>query len=321
MEKRPHFRRLGQPGPHLGVSLWALLCLWLIIPSGALVRLTGSGLGCSNVPPYCKDGSILPALTGHALIEYTNRLFSGFVMLLTLFAWFTVRRTAGGGSVGKWWLAAALCTVGQIPLGALTVAFDLHPLLVSSHFMLSLVALGLGTVATMRARDRASGMTRGFVNQPQAGLGTVTAFALLVGLVTGILVTAAGPHSGDRLKVRRFGVLGDAAYIHVRAVFTFAFLAVLVAVLVGRRGNLEALGRRLLAPWLVLVAVQIFLGEWQYRHGFPWQMILAHVTIAGLLWTLTVALAMMVASPVTESAPSVSDALTGNAPLGVGADL
>ena len=97
-----------------------------------------------------------------------------------------------------------------------------------------------------------------------------------------------------------------------------------LAVWIWRRGELEALGRRLLTPWLALVAVQIFLGEWQYRHGFPWQMILAHVTIAGLLWTLTVALAVMVASPVSSRAGSpsaVSDALTGHTALGVRADL
>ncbi len=56
----------------LRLSLVTLTLLWLIIPSGAIVRLTSSGLGCPDWP-LC-DGGVVPASAGHQLIEYTNRL-------------------------------------------------------------------------------------------------------------------------------------------------------------------------------------------------------------------------------------------------------
>ena len=46
--------------------------LWLVVATGALVRLTASGLGCPHWPT-CEANQVLPADSRHALIEFSNR--------------------------------------------------------------------------------------------------------------------------------------------------------------------------------------------------------------------------------------------------------
>lgn len=278
----------------------SLALLWLIIPSGALVRLTASGLGCPNWPLECSEGDIIPPLDAHAIIEFTNRLFSAVVMLVAVATWIVAWRVPRSEMRYRRSVTlAALGTVAQVPLGGVTVAFDLHPLLVSSHFLLSLATLGFGTLAFLGARDRAAGVSRG-PRRPRIGaFAAITAGSLAVALVTGVLVTAAGPHSGDLTVNRRLGNVVDAAYIHVRAAFVFAALAVALAVWLVRGGLVAGPLRWLVAAWIPLIAVQIALGEWQYRHAFPWRVVLVHVSTAGLLWAITVAICARVARDVT----------------------
>src|SRR5436853_5930667 len=66
-----------EPQLYARVTLVALAALALIVLTGAGVRLTGSGLGCPDWP-RCY-GSAVPPLDSHAVIEYGNRLFTGFV--------------------------------------------------------------------------------------------------------------------------------------------------------------------------------------------------------------------------------------------------
>src|SRR3954454_3268181 len=112
----------------------ALAGLALIVLTGAGVRLTGSGLGCPDWP-RCY-GSAVPPLDSHAVIEYGNRLFTGFVgvavIAASVLAW--LRRPF------RWHLAffgalLPLGVVGQAVLGALVVKHHLAPGLVMGHFI------------------------------------------------------------------------------------------------------------------------------------------------------------------------------------------
>ena len=314
---------LSTPRRHLRLALLSLLGLWAIIPSGAAVRLTASGLGCPEWPLTCESGQILPALSSHALIEYSNRVFSALVMLAAVLSWMVALRIPSRPTaIRRWSAAAALATIGQIPLGGVTVAFDLHPILVASHFLLSIVALACGTLAALNARDRARDIRRR-ADPGRGRLAVAGALALLVAIVTGVLVTNAGPHSGDRAVNRRLWNVTDAAYVHVRAVAVFAVLAIALCIWLGRDGR-APISRPIALGWLVLIAAQIALGEWQYRHQFPWEVVLVHVSTAGALWLATVALAREVARPsVSERdrlSAAVSDRLARNTPLGVRSD-
>ena len=186
-------------------------------------------------------------------------------------------------------------------LGGVTVVFELHPLLVASHFLLSMLALAGGTIFTLHARDYVHGRTRG-VEAGRAGLAAVTLAALGGVVVTGVLVTAAGPHSGDPAVIRRFGNLGDAAALHVRLVIGFVILAAVLGVWLLRRRPDDPLTLRLAVVFMPVLALQVGLGEYQYRHRLPWGAILGHITVAGIVWSLGVAVAWLAASPLRVAA-------------------
>src|SRR5690349_3335574 len=69
---------------------------YLLIILGAIVRITGSGLGCGEHWPLC-NGKLLPPLDVPTMIEYGHRLVAGAVSLLVaalaVYAWWLRRET------------------------------------------------------------------------------------------------------------------------------------------------------------------------------------------------------------------------------------
>jgi cytochrome c oxidase assembly protein subunit 15 len=294
-------RRLRSPIAFRRLALVALAGLVVIVPSGAVVRLTASGLGCPDWP-LC-DGRVVPATAGHAWIEFSNRLLSAAVMLTCALTWLVARGLPGRPpALRRYAATAALLTAAQVPLGAVTVYYDLHPALVGAHFMLSMAALAAGTVLFLRARDAAAGTRREWDSRRGPLAGAVAA-ALLATLTTGVLVTAAGPHSGDRGAIQRFGNFGDAAHVHVRAAVVFAVLAAVLAAWTWREGGVDRLTAGLAAAALPLAALQIGLGEYQFRNGLPWEVVALHVSTAAFLWAVVVALAWGIARRAHAAAP------------------
>ena len=55
------------------MNVLALALTALIVVTGGAVRLTGSGLGCTDWPS-CSAGHLTPALQFHGLVEFGNRL-------------------------------------------------------------------------------------------------------------------------------------------------------------------------------------------------------------------------------------------------------
>ncbi len=299
------------PRTSLRLALVSLAGLLLIIPSGGLVRLTDSGLGCPDWPGC--HGEVVPPLSGHAWIEYSNRIFSALVVVMAVVAWLGARLVPHAPRPLRRWAAVpALAGLAQGPLGGLTVVFDLHPLLVAGHFLLSMLALGAGTIFALRARDHVHGRTRG-VEAGRARLAALTLAALGGVIVTGALVTAAGPHSGDPAVIRRLGNLGDAVSVHVRVVIGFAILAAALGVWLVRRRPADRLTLRLAAGFVPVLALQVGLGEYQYRHRLPWEVILGHVAVAGVVWSLGVAVAWLSARPlrVAVADPAYDGRMTG----------
>ncbi len=289
-------RPLRTPTAFARLSLVALALLWVIVPSGAVVRLTASGLGCPDWP-LC-DGGVVPASAAHAWIEYSNRLLSAVVGLVVVLTWVVARRMPDAPpALRRWAAAAAFTTAAQVPLGAVTVLSGLHPLAVGAHFLLSMVALACGTLLCIRALDWRAERVRVGDRRRGALAGAVALSAAIV-LSTGVVVTAAGPHSGDDDVTRRFGDLLLALEVHVRAAIAFTLLAAVLVAWVAREGGVDRATRRLGVFGLLLVAVQIGLGEYQYRNGLPWQVVVLHVSSAALLWAVVVAGCWGVARPV-----------------------
>ena len=279
-------------------ALVTLALLWLVVVTGGLVRLTASGLGCPHWPT-CQANSLIPSTGYHAVIEFSNRVISGIAMLAAVAtAWIGFRTPGLRRSVAWGAVAAATGTVAQVPLGAVTVAFDLNPWLVMSHFLLAMAVVAVSAWVTFHAVAAGRGVPlEGPVWTRPAQLAAVSVVACLVLVTTGAFVTAAGPHAGatDR-PIERLGNFYDATYIHVRAAVTFATLFLILSILLWRRSR-GTLVQQLSLAGIVLTLCQLGVGEYQYRHGLPWQVIAVHVAIAGTLVVTIVVVASLIAYP------------------------
>jgi cytochrome c oxidase assembly protein subunit 15 len=277
----------------------ALALLLLIVPSGALVRLTASGLGCPEWP-QC-EGSALPPLTGHGAIEFGNRIFSAVVMAVAVLAWLVGRRLPGRPrGIRLWSGVMAVTTVAQVPLGGVTVYTELHPLMVAAHFLLSMVTIGCAILLVFHAHDRAHSVRRA-TNRRHGPFAALTAAAFAGVLVTGSLVTASGPHSGDRLVTRRIWAIDEAAFVHVRAAAVFLVLGAILAAWLWHERAAGPLTRRLALLAVPVIALQITIGEYQYRNALPWEVVAVHVTLAAAAWALVAAIAYSIARPPTRA--------------------
>ena len=129
--------------------------------------------------------------------------------------------------------------------------------------------------------------------------------ACAVVILLGVITTASGPHSGagsvEGLGVERLGNSALAVTLHARAAWTFAVLVVLLT-LARRRTRA---GARDVTALTALVVVQIALGEIQYRNGLPWQVVLAHVATAAVIWI--VANRVAIAALTLEATPIIDE--------------
>jgi heme a synthase len=274
------------------LALASAISLFVIVTSGATVRLTGSGLGCEGWPG-CSPGAVFPEKDYHSFVEFGNRLVSVFPIVLSLA---TAVASIFVAPLPRWvkgtaW-AAAIGTLAQAPLGLLTVRLDLDPVAVMAHFLLAIVVLAAAIVVLLEARRVEIGPAAPVV-PPWARLAGLGFAALALALVvSGTVVTAAGPHAGDPDVVDRLWRLENAIWLHVRvtAAFGIALLGVLWYL---RRTPLIRVGLILLG----IVLVQMVVGEIQWRSSLPWWLVLVHVTLATAIWGAAVWLVTLLWRP------------------------
>ena len=259
-------------------SLNALL-LWLIVGTGAAVRLTDSGLGCSHWPG-CERGRPLPEKDVHAFVEFGNRLVGGVVIMVTLLTWLAARKTPGLPAwVRRLALGVLLGALAQAPLGYLAVASDLRWPVVMAHLLLSIALLAGAVVIAVEAFGLRDGRSPPIVPLELRRLALVFTAAGFALVLSGTFATAAGPHSGGGEHIDRFGSL---AAFRARSPLLFRF----------------GLGV------LALLLVQMVVGEIQWRTELPWELVLVHVGLAAAVWAGTVALAALFFRPPRSLLPA-----------------
>jgi heme a synthase len=283
------------PARLLALVLVEVGALWLIVLTGAAVRLTDSGLGCRHWPG-CEEGHPLPAKNGHAFIEFGNRLFGAITIAATLLVWLAARRTPGlPRRLVHLALAIFLATLLQAPIGLLAIASDLRWPIVMLHLLLSILLLGGATVLALEVRAVQVGRVEPLVPLELRRLGLAFATACFVLIVSGSFATAAGPHSGGGKAedIDRLGRLEPVVYGHgaVVGIFLITFLFSL-GYLAARRDRSPRLFMLATGVFLVLLA-QMGLGELQWRTHLPWGLVLVHVFLAATVWIGTVALATL----------------------------
>ncbi len=286
------------PQRYAQVTAVALGALALIVLTGAAVRLTDSGLGCPNWPKCY--GGVTPPLESHAVIEYSNRLLTGFVGLAviaaSILAWFR--------KPFRWHLALfgallPLGVIGQAILGALVVEYHLAPGLVMSHFILSMMLLDAAFALAWCSRYEPWQRRR---SHDRLGVWAVRAlipFGQLT-ILAGTIATASGPHAGAHAGqlVHRFTFEGPktlewVVQRHAAIAAVYGFAAIAVWFLLRRPGG----DRRALRPLTVvlgLLALQGAVGGLQWYLKLPTEIVWVHIAIAtgnwlAMLWTVAAA--------------------------------
>ena len=257
--------------------------------AGAVVRLTGSGLGCDDWP-NCNNERFIDVSSGHAAIEQINRLVSGLVGIPTLLmavGAFRVRPLRRGLRVPS--IVVLLSVFGNGVVGGFAVRGDLHPFLVQSHFLLAMVSIGFGLWAIHRARpEQIAPRTTIGITPLITGLFVGFGALMAAALVTGTVVTGAGPHAGDE-SARRYGFdISTVAEIHsVTVLVAIAAFLALVVVLRRDRELFHRLSRKV-STWMFIAVVQGGIGYLQYFNDIPAALVAAHVAGATALWVVTV---------------------------------
>src|SRR6266566_5778752 len=164
---------------------------YLLIILGAIVRITGSGLGCGEHWPLC-NGKLLPPLDLPTMIEYGHRLaaatVSALVLALAAYAWW-LQRGAGSGEryppVKTAYLALGLLVV-QVLLGAVTVKLSLPPWTVILHLGTAMLLLATLILAARVTPGASPGNMQPPIT-PGSRPGLVGIVALVLGFITVLL--------------------------------------------------------------------------------------------------------------------------------------
>jgi len=310
------------PARYAQVSAVALAALSLIVLTGAGVRLTGSGLGCPDWP-RCY-GQTVPPLDSHAVIEYGNRLLTGFVgfavIAASVLAWF---RRPFRGHLALFGALLPLGVIGQAILGALVVKHHLAPGLVMLHFILSMMLLDAAFALAWCSRYEPWERRR---SADRLGVWAVRGLIPLgqLTILAGTVATASGPHAGAHAGqlVHRFtfegtGTLEWVVQRHVAIAAAYGLAAIGVWFLLRRPGGDRRAVRPLTAV-LALLALQGVVGGVQWALELPTEIVWVHVAIAtanwlAMLWTVAAAGRL---EPRGESAASDAAPAETRAPAG-----
>lgn len=283
-------RRYVTPERFAVIARWALWSLVAIVITGSLVRLTGSGLGCSDWP-NCEPGEFVPAADFHGWVEFGNRIVTGLVSVAVVVAvaasWW--RRPRRGDLV--WWsLGLVAGVIFQIGLGAVTVLTHLSPPIVMSHFLASQVLVSAAVVLQHRASSESPPGGDGTMRLPPQvrTLAWLAATLTAAALWTGTVVTGTGPHGGDEHVERLQYALPSVARIHGITVAVLAAATLLLGLRVRRLAATQQgdaateLGRRVRIV-IGVMAAQAAIGYVQYFNELPVLLVALHVVGATLL--------------------------------------
>ena len=298
--RRPRPSARLSPRAYRRITFVALLALGVIVVSGAAVRLTGSGLGCSTWP-NCEPGSLVPHEESgpHGLIEFVNRLFTGVVSVAVVLAVLGSRLRTPRRRDLTWWSWTLVAGVlAQIVLGGLTVLFELSPPFVMGHYLLSAVLVGCATVLHHKAGEVDGGDRRPVATDEIRLLSKVLVAATALVLFTGTVVTGAGPHGGDEEVARLDFFVPDVVRLHSVAVWIL-LAATVWTYLLARKGGASPVVDRALQVLVVALVVQGAIGYTQYFTGVPVGLVAAHVLGSMLVWIAAVR--VLLSTTVVES--------------------
>lgn len=292
-----------------GFAVAAVIANVTIAITGSVVRVTGSGLGCTEWP-NCLPGSMVPVEHPelsmlHQWIEYGNRMLSGVVgiigglcFLAALFMRPRRKRVM--------WLSLSMMggVLVQAVVGGITVRTGLLWWTVAIHFMASAV-LTWFAVMLVRALREGDGppVRRTSPVVPRVLIGQAVLLVAL--MIAGTMVTGAGPHAGDKEVPRLALPVETLAHVHASILYAFIALLAVVGLLLWRGPVTRDVWRRYFTLTGVVLA-QGTIGFVQFFTGVPSVLVVTHVLGAMLVVVALASLWVATrerAEPATVEAP------------------
>jgi heme A synthase len=293
-----------------------IVTTFALVVIGGVVRVSDSGLGCGAAGsgtdgwPLC-GGRALPFLQQNAVIEFSHRVAATIVaVLIAALALQAFRRLRDHRWLVRGSIGAGILVLAQAALGGLTVEHGLHSALVAAHLGLAMLLLAL-LIALHRLARPAESSPPADRSRPLRTLALVSTVLLLATIVAGGYVagtegegTANEPVLGAHLACGQqfpscldgfmpfsYGRLVDIQLTH-RLLMYLTAIAVLAmtAVAVRRRARAPSLRDRF-APFALapaLLGCQILLGALNVWLGKHPTLIVAHLTLATVLWATVV---------------------------------
>ena len=232
------------PKGFLRVAQTAFASLYLIIITGSLVRLTGSGLGCADWP-RCSESKFVDVSNSHAAIEQINRLFTGVVAASVVLAvLLSVRLRPKRGDLVAMSIGLVVGVLAQVLLGGLVVLTGLNPFSNIAHFLVSMLLMS-------------------------------NAYMLLTG---------SGPHAGDENAIRIDLAINTAAKIHSVTVITCLVTALVLFLVARRDPISWRILAHPLERFLAIGFLQGLIGYVQYFSGLPVLLVAVHVALSVAVW-------------------------------------
>lgn len=273
------------------IAAWAMLIAQSgIILTGGIVRLTGSGLGCSDWPKCTPDSLVATSEMGiHGAIEFGNRLLAVALailgVLIALMLWKHRKKRPD-----LFWLNIGLLAIVpvQAVVGGITVWTKLNPWVVAGHFVPSAIAVGVAAYFVRRTYDTGVRLDQR-ATAPLPTLGWIIVGLTAIVVVFGVLTTGAGPHSGSTISTRN-GL--DNVWItraHAFPVWLLVIATVTSLVLAKRKAQ-----SAMIAPLGVLLGVELaqgLIGYVQYFLGVPAVLVALHMV--GLSATIAASVAVL----------------------------
>ncbi len=267
-----------------------------IIVTGAVVRLTGSGLGCPTWP-QCVEGSYTPTARQeeafHKYIEFGNRLLTFVLVIIAIAVLVAVlvnarsRKRAGTLQRPVIIILAIIPFIGttaQAVLGGITVLTGLNPLIVSAHFLVSMGLVTAAVALVARSGDLGEQPITHLTPKPVRFLTWLLVSVAAVVVVLGVITTGSGPHSGDAESEARFSFDPQTvSWLHAETVFLFIGLLIGLLVALMLFNSTGSMRKRTLLL-IALTFAQGGIGYIQYFTGLPSALVAVHVLGAVLTW-------------------------------------
>jgi len=263
--------------------VWAAFgSLYAIVVTGSLVRLTGSGLGCTDWP-NCNSTKFVDVSTGHAAIEQVNRLFTGVVaasVILAVSCSIFLRPRSQRITRN-----AAVLVVGvlvQVVLGAYVVITGLNPWSNMAHFLVSIVLVSAAFVLVKRVELLIEPLEIYEIRDKPLRWVLIIVTSAVVFL--GTVVTGAGPHSGAE-EATRLGIsVRSATQMHSIAVWVMVFVTVLLTLRARKHASQWKVEGTRIMRLVAALSAQGFIGYVQYFAGVPAPLVAVHVALSVIVW-------------------------------------